>query len=68
MNVAAAVLMIGSTDRGSIREAFAKVKNVPSVIYGSVSFDVDSRRVKGAMNAELVVRKGQFVVWDGKPT
>jgi branched-chain amino acid transport system substrate-binding protein len=24
--------------------------------------------VKGAMNAELVVRKGQFTLWDGKPT
>jgi len=68
MNVAAAVLRIGGTDRRSIREAFAKVKDVPSVIYGTVSFDVDTRRVKGAMNAELVVRKGQFAIWDGKPT
>jgi branched-chain amino acid transport system substrate-binding protein len=41
---------------------------VPSVIFGSVIFDVETRRVKGAMNAELVVRKGQFALWDGKPT
>jgi branched-chain amino acid transport system substrate-binding protein len=68
MNVAAAVLRIGGTDRRSIREAFIKVKDVPSVIYGTVSFDADTRRVKGAMNAELVVRKGQFAIWDGKPT
>ena len=68
MNVAAAVLRIGGTDRKAIRDAFAKVKEVPSVIFGSVTFDVESRRVKGAMNAELVVRKGQFAVWDGKPT
>jgi branched-chain amino acid transport system substrate-binding protein len=68
MNVAAAVLRIGGTDRKAIRDAFAKVKDVPSVIFGSVTFDVESRRVKGAMNAELVVRKGQFAVWDGKPT
>jgi branched-chain amino acid transport system substrate-binding protein len=68
MNVAAAVLRIGGTDRRSIREAFVKVKDVPSVIYGTVSFDADTRRVKGAMNAELVVRKGQFAIWDGKPT
>jgi len=68
MNVAAAVLRIDATDRKAIRDAFAKVKDVPSVIFGSVTFDPASRRVKGAMNAELVVRKGQFAIWDGKPT
>jgi branched-chain amino acid transport system substrate-binding protein len=68
MNVAAAVLRIGGTDRKAIRDAFLKVKDVPSVIFGSVTFDPATRRVKGAMNAELVVRKGQFAIWDGKPT
>src|SRR5215469_10001767 len=68
MNMAAAVLRIGGTDRRAIRDAFAKVKDVPSVIFGSVTFDPATRRVLGAMNAELVVRKGQFAIWDGKPT
>jgi branched-chain amino acid transport system substrate-binding protein len=68
MNMAAAVLKIGGTDRKAIKEAFAKVKDVPTVIFGSATFDVETRRVKGAMNAELVVRKGQFTIWDGKPT
>ncbi len=68
MNVAAAVLRIGGTDRKAIRDAFAKVKDVPSVIFGKVTFDPATRRVLGAMNAELVVRKGQFAIWDGKPT
>ena len=52
----------------SIRDAFTKVRDVPSVVFGPATFDVASRRVKGAMNAELVVRKGQFTLWDGKPT
>nr|GAJ33289.1 leucine-, isoleucine-, valine-, threonine-, and alanine-binding protein precursor [Bradyrhizobium sp. DOA9] len=68
MNMAAAVVKIGGTDRRAIRDAFAKVKDVSSVIYGKATFDLESRRVKGAMNAELVVRKGQFALWDGKPT
>ncbi|RTM12160.1 MAG: ABC transporter substrate-binding protein, partial [Bradyrhizobiaceae bacterium] len=68
MNMAAAVVKIGGTDRKAIRDAFAKVKDVPSVIFGTATFDVATRRVKGAMNAELVVRKGQFALWDGKPT
>jgi branched-chain amino acid transport system substrate-binding protein len=68
MNVAAAVLRIGGVDRKAIRDAFAKVKDVPSVIFGSLTFDPETRRVKGAMNAELVVHDGQFAIWDGKPT
>jgi branched-chain amino acid transport system substrate-binding protein len=68
MNVAAAVVKIGGTDRRAIRDAFTKVRDVSSVIYGQATFDVETRRVKGAMNAELVVRKGQFALWDGKPT
>jgi branched-chain amino acid transport system substrate-binding protein len=66
MNVAAAVLRIGGTDRRAIRDAFTKVHDVSTVIFGPATFDVASRRVKGAMNAELVVRKGQFTLWDGK--
>jgi len=68
MNMAAAVLRIGGTDRRAIRDAFAKIHDVSTVIFGPATFDVESRRIKGAMNAELVVRKGQFALWDGKPT
>jgi branched-chain amino acid transport system substrate-binding protein len=66
MNVAAAVVRIGGPDRRGIRDAFAKIKDVPTVIFGPATFDAASRRVKGAMNAELVIRKGQFTLWDGK--
>jgi branched-chain amino acid transport system substrate-binding protein len=68
MNMAAAVLRIGGADRRAVRDAFAKVHDVPTVIFGPATFDVETRRIKGAMNAELVVRKGQFALWDGKPT
>jgi branched-chain amino acid transport system substrate-binding protein len=68
MNMAAAVLKIGGTDRKAIRDAFAKVHDVSTVIFGPATFDVETRRIKGAMNAELVVQKGQFTLWDGKPT
>jgi branched-chain amino acid transport system substrate-binding protein len=66
MNVAAAVVKIGGTDRRAVRDAFAKVRDVSTVVYGPATFDVASRRVKGAMNTELVIRKGQFTLWDGK--
>jgi branched-chain amino acid transport system substrate-binding protein len=68
MNMAAAVLKLGGTDRKAIRDAFAKVHDVSTVIFGPATFDIETRRIKGAMNAELVVQKGQFTLWDGKPT
>lgn len=68
MNVAAAVVRIGGTDRRAIRDAFTKVRDVSTVVFGPAAFEVASRRVKGAMNTELVIRKGQFTLWDGKPT
>src|SRR5690242_11309011 len=40
MNMAAAVVRIGGTDRRAIRDAFAKVKDISSVIFGSATFDV----------------------------
>ena len=63
-----AVNLSGSAKVKAIRDAFAKVKNVPTVIFGPATFDVATRRVQGAMNAELVVHKGQFTIWNGKPT
>ena len=39
------------------------------MIFGKATFDSETRRVNGAMNVELVVVKdGQFALWDGKPT
>ena len=68
MNMAAAVLKLGGADRKAIRDAFAKVHDVSTVIFGPATFDIETRRIKGAMNAELIVQKGQFTLWDGKPT
>lgn len=55
-------------DRKTIRDTLAKVKDVPSVVYGKATFDTDTRRVRGARSAELVVKGGRFTLWDGKAT
>ncbi len=52
-------------DRKSIHDGLAKVKDVPSVIFGKATFDPATRRVSGAMNVELVVKDGRFTVWEG---
>jgi branched-chain amino acid transport system substrate-binding protein len=54
---------------GPTREAMQKglleVKDVPSVIYGKVTFNPETRRVQGANYRLLVVKDGKFTVWDG---
>jgi branched-chain amino acid transport system substrate-binding protein len=53
-------------ERKAIRDGLAAIKDVPSVIYGKVQFDPETRRISGPRNINLVVKDGQFVVWDGK--
>ena len=66
IKLAAAVLAIGGNDRKAIRDAFAQVKNVPSIIYGTVSFNPQNRRVDDFLGARLVVKGGKLIAWDGK--
>jgi len=60
MILMAQVMRESGTDRKAIHDGLAKVKDVPSVIFGKATFDTKTRRVDGAMNVELVVKDGQF--------
>jgi branched-chain amino acid transport system substrate-binding protein len=62
----AAVIDQYGWDRTAIRDGLARIKDVPSVIYGKATFDPQTRRVAGARAVYLVVKNGQFVLWDGK--
>jgi|HigsolmetaAR201D_1030396.scaffolds.fasta_scaffold12838_2 branched-chain amino acid transport system substrate-binding protein len=56
-------------DRKAIRDGLAQIENVPSVIFGSVKFDPETRRVATPKSVNLVVKDGSFQLWDGvKPT
>ena len=55
----------GPTREGMLT-GLGAIKDVPSVIYGSVTFDPTSRRVQGASYQRLVVHDGKFMVWDGR--
>ena len=52
--------------REGMEKGLTEIKDVPSVIYGSVTFDPATRRVQGASYKRLVVRGGTFTLWDGK--
>jgi branched-chain amino acid transport system substrate-binding protein len=56
----------GNADRKAIRDAFGKVKDVPSVIYGKVNFNPETRRVDDFLGARLVIKGGLLAAWDGK--
>jgi branched-chain amino acid transport system substrate-binding protein len=49
-----------------MHEGLAKIKDVPSVIYGKAQFNVETRRVQAANYKHLVVKDGKFAMWDGK--
>jgi branched-chain amino acid transport system substrate-binding protein len=62
----AAVIDQYGVDRTAIRDGLARIKDVPSVIYGKATFDPQTRRVAGARAVYLVVKNGAFALWDGK--
>ena len=66
LKVAAAALNASKLDRTSVKDAFAKIKDVPSVIYGKVTFNAATRRVDDFLGARLVVKAGQLIAWNGK--
>ena len=61
----AQVLRQFGIDRKAVHDGLAKVKDVPSVIFGKATFNPATRRVAGAKSVDLVVKGGRFVVWDG---
>ena len=53
------------TTREAMQAGLLVIKDVPSVIYGTTTFDPATRRVPGASYKLLTVRDGKFAVWDG---
>lgn len=65
LNLIAAVIRQFGATRESIHDGFAKIKDVPSVVYGTITFDPETRHVAGAKYERLVVKGGKFTLWDG---
>lgn len=55
------------TTREAMQAGLLAIKDVPSVIYGRVTFDPATRRVLGANYKLLQVKDQKFMVWDGTP-
>jgi branched-chain amino acid transport system substrate-binding protein len=53
---------VADGDRKAVRDAFYKIKDVPSVIFGKATFDAQSRRVIGVKSVNLLIKDGQWTV------
>ena len=62
----AATMRQFGAERGKLKEGLAKIKDVPSVVYGSVSFDPTTRRVANPFVSRIMVKDGNWAAWDGK--
>jgi len=65
MHLIAEAIKVGGPTRQGIHDALPKLKDVPSVVYGKVTFDPETRRVQSPFFENLIVKDGQFVPWDG---
>jgi branched-chain amino acid transport system substrate-binding protein len=65
MILVSTVIATYGTDRQAIRNGLTAIKDVPSVIFGTITFGAD-RRVARPNTVKLVVKDGAFVLWDGK--
>jgi len=64
---AAALIQAGPKgDRTAVRDAFYKIKDVPSVVFGKANFDPQTRRVIGVKSVDLVVKDGKWALNDAK--
>ena len=65
MILIAEAIRIGGPTREGVHTALPKLKDVPSVKYGKLTFDLESRRVLNPRFSPLIVKDNQFVKWDG---
>jgi branched-chain amino acid transport system substrate-binding protein len=56
------------TERKAIKDGLGKIRDVPSVVYGTVRFDPETRRVADPYVTRVVVKGGKFVAWSGPVT
>ena len=64
MILLAAVMRQFGTDRTAIKDGLGKIKDVPSVVFGKVTFDPQTRRVADPYVTRLQVKAGRFAVFD----
>lgn len=65
LNVAVAAAKAGGTSREGILKGFQEVKDVPSVVYGKITFDPSTRRVASPQLTPVILKDGKWAAYNG---
>lgn len=65
LNVAVAAAKLGGTTRDGLLKGFQEVKDVPSIVYGKISFDPSTRRVASPQLTPTILIGGKWVEYKG---
>lgn len=65
LHVAVEAAKLGGTSREGILAGFKKVKDVPSVVYGKITFDQSTRRVASPQLTPSILKDGSWVAYNG---
>lgn len=65
LNVAVAAAKLGGTTREGILAGFQQLKDVPSVVYGTITFDQTTRRVASPQLTPTILQGGTWVAYAG---
>ncbi|MCU1506041.1 MAG: branched-chain amino acid transport system substrate-binding protein [Microbacteriaceae bacterium] len=65
LNVAVAAAKAGGTTRAGILKGFKALKNVPSVVYGKITFDQTTRRVASPDLTPTILKAGKWIAHNG---
>jgi branched-chain amino acid transport system substrate-binding protein len=65
LNVAVAAAKSGGTSRDGILKGFQQLKDVPSVVYGKITFDQATRRVASPQLTPTILTGGKWVEYKG---
>ncbi|MGV8848081.1 MAG: ABC transporter substrate-binding protein [Propionibacteriaceae bacterium] len=65
LHVAVEAAKVGGTTREGILKGFQQVKDVPSVVYGKITFDSTSRRVASPQLTPTILTGGKWVEYKG---
>ena len=65
LNVAVAAAKKGGTTRAGILEGFREIKDVPSVVYGKITFDQATRRISSPTLTPTILKGGKWIAYKG---
>jgi branched-chain amino acid transport system substrate-binding protein len=66
MILLASVMRKSGTERKNIKDGLATISGVPSVVFGQVKFDPNTRRVANPIVSRIGIEKGEWIPWSGK--